>query len=851
MKLFKLILAGLLIMVLGATTVYADVPNENVQTYLSLNNTLTDASGNGNTFTDDSSINTGVGCVIDDCRDYNGAGQSIFRNGYNIGGSDASANFSISMWAQSDVEQLNGDFDLLFRWGTSGGLDSAFCYFSGPGVATMECTTETSAGAGIGTVSRVGQLGTTLHHYVLTISNPDSEMKLYVDGVLEDTTALSGTAGLNNNGIFRFADRSFGAAEAFDGTQDEIAIFNTTLNLSQVIELNNSGAGLHFPFPITQNVITTNLKAGYNVSNITVQVNATILTNLSFSLDGANQTSICSSCVTGNTTISGLLEGNHNITWFTLTSNLTETFDIDTVVPNINVSLPAIHNSYFINFTQFIQFSDKNLDSCILAISQEGTTPCINQSFEFNFNGNHTINVTVNDTAGNVNRSLNNLILINPEQFFRFTNNTGGFINNFTFGGQLFSGNVANISTYFSLISLGNNSLIFSKGGFANTNINFTLNTTSRINLTTNITASQIVLKIFDRETLQLVTGLTTITMVAPVGFNGSTTTGLLNISSINFLSGTYQIIAENADYNTESIFFTYNNQETLVKEIFMLKSNATDVGTVTVQVTASTGPFVQGAVCQALEWKPSQSAFISVAEGNTNTEGSTILNIEIGTKLYKFTCTKSGITVTSPQNIVQVSGATIPLVLDIGASAPVLLLNNFIYNLTNSTLNATHQQITYKFNSQDNLVTEACLKVYTINGNNRALSENPTCVSASNGEIQIIVDVDEDFSQKVVATAEQGGVVREVDEISFLGSFSLENSLSTYGMQVLVPLLFLVGGLVLGLMIKPASITISLVSMFIFMWLGFTLIPSIMSLSSTIFVSVMFILMIWGSFRR
>ncbi len=282
-----------------------------------------------------------------------------------------------------------------------------------------------------------------------------------------------------------------------------------------------------------------------------------------------------------------------------------------------------------------------------------------------------------------------------------------------------------------------------------------------------------------------------------------------------------------------------------------MLKTNASDAGTVTVQVTASTGPFVQGAVCQALEWKPSQSAFISVAEGNTNTEGATILNIEIGTKLYKFTCTKSGITVTSPQNIVQVSGATIPLVLDIGADAPVLLLNNFIYNLTNSTLNATHQQITYTFNSQDNLVTEACLKVYTINGNNRALSQSPTCVTASSGEIQIVIDVDEDFSQKVVATAEQGGVVREVDEISFLGSFSLENSLSTYGMQVLVPLLFLVGGLVLGLMIKPASITISLVAMFIFMWLAFTLIPSIMSLSSTIFVSVMFILMLWGSFRR
>lgn len=852
MKLFRLILAGLLVIFFGANAVYADVPNENVITYLSLNGTFADASSNGLDFTNDATTNTTDNCVFGTCNQFNGAGDSIFRNNYALGIADAAANFSVSMWGTSNVSQTAADFDVLFRWGATTGVDTALCYFSGFSNNTMTCSAETAAGSNVGTISYVSNLGTTKHHYVLTISNPNSNMSLYVDGAFAASTALSGTVGFNVvSSIFRLADRSFGGAEAFNGQQDEYAMFNTTLDAGQVSELYNGGAGLHFPFAPQVAIIATNLKAGYNVSNISVIVNSTLVTNLSYILDLAGEVSICSECNNATVNLTSLSEGNHNITWFSLDTNFSQTFDIDTMVPNINVSLPPILFSYFINFTEFIEFGDKNLDTCTVDISQEGSASCTNESFEFTFNGNHTINVTVNDTAGNVNRSLNNLMLVNPQQFFRFTNSTGVFITNFTFGGQLFSGNVANISTYFSLISLGNNSLIFSKSGFANTNVTFNVNTTSRINLTTNITQSMIVLKIFDRETLSLITGTTTITMVAPVGFNATTTTGLLNISSINFLAGAYQIIASHALYETESIFFTYSNQETLIKEIFMLNSTAVDVGTVIVQVTASTGPFVQGALCQALEWSPSQSAFVSVAEGNTNTEGSTILNIEIGTKLYKFTCSKDGVSVISPQNIIQVSGAIVPLVLDIGEAAPVLLLNNFIYNLTNSTLNATHQQITYTFNSQDNLVTEACLKLYTISGNRRSLSQSPTCISSSSGEIQIIVDIDEDFSQKVVATAEEDGIVREVDEISFLGSFSLENSLSPYGMHVLVPLLFLIGGLVLGLMLKPASITISLFGMFIMMWLAFTLIPSIMSLSSTMFVSVMFILMIWGAFRK
>lgn len=675
-------------------------------------------------------------------------------------------------------------------------------------------------------------------HVVMAYDQTD--LKIYINGSLEATTAST----ITMNDIDTLSIGGAPGIAGFVGYIDDVKWWEGGLNATEVRNLFNTGnINGTDPDLIT---LTTNLKDFYNTTNISVDINATGIINLSFSLDGASEVSVWTNQNNGTASITNISEGVHNITWIGASDNLTENFTIDLTNPSLNVSNFSEVNNYTFNFSTVINASTINISSCIV-VTDQNTTTCNNELYVFTNNGNHTYNVTLTDLAGNVNTSLNNIAFINPFQNFSFFNSSGSPISNYTFGGVLFNGTLAQITTYGSIISLGNNTLVFEKLGFATTNVSFNVNLTSKINLSTNITESVIVLRFFDRETLILITGTTTVTLVGPTGFNSTTTTGAINISDINFISGAYQVIASNPAYETESIFFTYNNQEILNKDLFLLQNNASDLGTVTVQVTASTGQFVQGAICSALEWTPSQSAFLSVAEGNTNTEGSTILNIEIGTKLYKFSCTKSGTTVTSPQQIIQVSGSLVPLVLPVGEEPPELLLKNFVFSLTNSTFNATHQRITYNFSSSDNLVTESCLNQYQINGNTRVLL-NQTCVQTAIGQIQIIIDINTTFSQLIVATAEEDNVVREVDEIVFLGEFSLETSLSAYGMDVFLPLLLTILGIVIGFMIVPSSISVSLFVTLVAMWLIRFFVPSTMAYSSTIFMSVVILIMLWGS---
>ena len=83
-------------------------------------------------------------------------------------------------------------------------------------------------------------------------------------------------------------------------------------------------------------------------------------------------------------------------------------------------------------------------------------------------------------------------------------------------------------------------------------------------------------------------------------------------------------------------------HQEILNVDIYMLNSSQPDAGTITLVVKNSLSQFVEGTICSALEWKPAQSAFVSVAQGLTNVNGETIINIELGTKIYKFSLPKT-----------------------------------------------------------------------------------------------------------------------------------------------------------------------------------------------------------------
>lgn len=593
--------------------------------------------------------------------------------------------------------------------------------------------------------------------------------------------------------------------------------------------------------------------AFFNTTSIDLNVSTDLITNLTFILNGGSETFICNNCNSSTNITFIAVEGVNNLTVISnftgILTNATSTFTVDTINPLLTVNLPSEFNSYSgFNFSSFINFSDINLDTCIVTVSDESSTICTNQSYTFITNGNKTINVTVTDLAGNTNSSLNNIMLINPIQLFNFQLSNGTTITDFTFGGLNFS-TQANISTFNSVIIIGNNTLLFQKLGFASTNVSFVINSTSELNLTTNITQSVIVIRIFNRETLALLTGLTTITLQATTGFNGSTTTGLLNITNINFINEQYQILAEHAGFSSETVFFNYNNQEILNIDIFMLNSSSPDAGQIEIIVKNSLSQFVESAICSALEWRPSESAFVSVAQGLTNVNGENLLNIELNTKIYQFSCTKQSFTTVTNAQIIQVDLSTLTIILNDVILVPTTLFPNLFTSLTNTTINATHQLITYTFTDSDGLTTEGCLQTFLVNGN-RQTFDSETCVSSSSGSILVIVNNNQTSDVLLKGVLTTPSVIDYVtDSITIKGTGDISFQLAKIGMDVLIPTIFILLGLGLGILLS--DINVAVILMAVGGWGAVAFVPTVLSAGIAMFITVIVALMIYGGFTR
>lgn len=594
--------------------------------------------------------------------------------------------------------------------------------------------------------------------------------------------------------------RRYSNIDYFNGSIDEVRIYNRSLNISEITQL-------------------------YETSPY------------------AN---ICENCNSSSFNLTDLSEELHNIKLISQNEfgmeTVFENFTIDTIAPSLSVNLPAEYGFYDgFNFSQYINISDTNLLSCIVSIGGVPVTTCSEQNYNFTANGDKNVSVTAIDLAGNTNTSTNNIMLVNPLQCWNFfVESNATAITNYTFGGEDFNNNPACFDTYNDGIILGQNTLTFEKLGFATTQVSFNLSITSNINQSVNITQSKIILRIFDRETEALVTGTSTITLIATQGFSGTTTTGEINISNINFLAEQYQIIVTHTDYLTETIYFTYNNQENLVKEVYLLKSNSSNLGMITLQVETDTAQFVESALCIASEWDSNLSGYRDIAEGLTNVNGQTSLNIELNVKSYKFTCSKSGFSSTTNSQIIQTDDTLLPLVLVITTGVrPDNVYGGISGNLTNVSWNATHDLVTYKWFDEFNLDNTGKLAVYKVVGTRRTLIGTAQTSASNPGELFVIVDVNSTSRIEVVGSiVEVSGGEVVIDSITYLPSSDISFGLAEYGFDLLIPTLFIIIGIVIGLVLKPQNIYISTMSVIVMVWLSVLIVPGVISALVATFVT-------------
>lgn len=868
----KRILLFILVLLTSLTYANAIVNTTSDVVYYTADNTFLDSTDRGNDGTN--SGTTFTPGIINDAFEFEDTNDFVDSG---LVDSDLSLSLSISYWFES-VNPSKGQNQYIFGSTAGGAADSPRTRIRSTGELDffMRGTTTTVGNEDIlgGSIA-----ANTTYHVVHTYDG--STMRTYVNGVLEDTTV--GTTGPFAAGWATIYIGTFNGATTQDleGWVDEFYITNYTMTLDNVTDLYNSGAGLQFPFTaapagditflnITGNNVTLN-DTTLNAFNVTLIDFFTLLnvsagsnlTNHSYNLDGAGFIQYSTDSLFGNVTLN-LSNGLHNITFFaennaTNVTSATYNLLVDTDPPTLNVTLPAEYNFYDgFNFSQYIEVLDNvsAIAACIVFISNETNSNCFEEDYNFTTNGNKTINIIAVDEANNSAFSLNNTLLVNPFQFFSVKDQNGINLTNFTFGGRLDNNGTVNYTVYNDGLILGNNTLEFMKLGYVRENFSFIINLTSALDITFTVNTSQIVINLFDRVTGDPLVGPNvTLNLVPPsggVGQTNSTTTGSLIMSNPSFIIGTYQLFATSPGYETESVIFDYNGEEIINANMFLINSSLANLGSINIIVKSNDATFVEGAIVKLLEYDAGQDGFFTASETTSNANGDAFLNIELGTKLYKFQATKDGVTTITNQEIITVDNDFRLLVLNLVTDDGPFPFDDLLFNITLTNVSTTQANVLFQWTSTNNNAYTGTISFYERIGSVRVNKVSPdVSITSSSAILQSgLFDTNNSFTLEVVVSMEIDGKVEEFQSFIFPATTSIATSLKTYGLDVIIPIALYMLGMALGLALRQENLAAIL--KVVFVWSSLLIVPGVLA-STTAAVLTVFALgeLIGGNRRR
>lgn len=718
MKYFKfvLILFALMLTMMSGYSATINLTS-NLQNFYSFNTDYTDEVGSNDITNYGGSLVSGK---ISNAVEYSGASND--HGNFTSFPLPSAANYTMALWVKSDDATNANEF--LYGVQQNVGANIVSLNFDSSG--RLKATHRTNNGVEITATTTTDYMDGTYHLVFVTWIYENRTLNIYVDGS-SNSVASGNNGGADSLSITKelvlgaYNDKGIiSTTTDFTGQIDALGIYTRVLNATDFINYYNSGIGLEYPFSLTP-IIQVNVTDNQYMTASPINVSMTTLSdvNMSIYINGILNQSFTETNFT--TALIELSEGGNNLSFRAVDVNgFTEnnlTVYLDTIQPHLSVSNFTEINSYYVNFSRLMNYSDTNLDTCLVTTNGESFS-CTNESYLYSITGNHTFNVSVNDSAGYVNNSLNNIVFLNPYQRFHIANN-GTLLSSFTFGGTLFSGTEANFTTYNSVLSLGSNTLEFSKSGYGTQNFTFQLTNTSSLNITFNVSLATINVFIKDQATLQTISGpIFNLDFIGPVGFNTSTSTGLATIPGLLSL-GDYTMVTTSSLYNTENTFFSFNNQEILNLTIYVYNSTAANSGYVVIEVLDGDGAPIQDVVVQAKQWISSQSAYIAVSEGKTAQDGKDELNIILDDEIYKFTATKNSVTTTTVEQIISTAnnGKTITLTLIIDTSSvPSFKFENVIADATESFNTTTNtSSITFNWTNTDGIDIIGCVNAYRI----------------------------------------------------------------------------------------------------------------------------------------
>ncbi|MEK6823769.1 MAG: LamG domain-containing protein, partial [Nanoarchaeota archaeon] len=297
---------------------------------------------------------------------------------------------------------------------------------------------QSSSGAGWSLANSNANLVNGSRHYVLFVRT-GATAKFYIDGVDQTNLNPINSGNLSTTNSLKIGTYA-GLTSNFNGSMDEIMIWNTSLTATEVLALYNNQTNRFYPTG-TMNWTGVNF-AGNDTINITLagcQQNQG--SSLKASVNDGAFVAFDSSCFIKDYNATGNLN-SANVTIQFLAGNLTNPFysplvignlsldSRDVNIPNITINLPT-NNSFSSQTNLSINFTAQSSDLNTCWYSNDSYTAnttltnCNTNITTVQWSeGQHNVTIWVNDTANSVNSSMVTFTIDTTLPTFAWTNPT-------------------------------------------------------------------------------------------------------------------------------------------------------------------------------------------------------------------------------------------------------------------------------------------------------------------------------------------------------------------------------------------------------------------------------------------
>lgn len=239
-KQILVLLVVLYTLILPVSASWTSDLNSNIISYYKLdNNNMNDSLNTYNLGTNNGTINT-TGKILD-ARYFNKSKAQYIE--YPIPAFQNNSNFSVSLWLNAS----RVDAGTILSSGKGPGAFTFVLYLSGAG--TLNYYTQKNA-IGETIIISAGDVDVNVYSHIVLTYQSNKTMELWVNGVRVGTaTATSTTSTLGSAGFLFGGYYNAGGIDltgTYNGTMDEIGVWNRTLNGSQISNLYNSGVGITY-----------------------------------------------------------------------------------------------------------------------------------------------------------------------------------------------------------------------------------------------------------------------------------------------------------------------------------------------------------------------------------------------------------------------------------------------------------------------------------------------------------------------------------------------------------------------------------------------------------------------------